>query len=83
MSVVSKWTGVPLTRMDENEMTRLLDMETVLGNQVIGQEEVVIKPLGKLLQGLPGLSGATITGDGNIALIIDVPGLLRAYAEHR
>ncbi len=41
MSVVSKWTGVPLTRMDENEMTRLLDMETVLGSQVIGQEEAV------------------------------------------
>ena len=49
-------------------------------DQVIGQEEVVIKPLGAMLQGLPGLSGATITGDGNIALILDVPGLLRAYA---
>ena len=49
-------------------------------DQVVGQEEVVIKPLGAMLQGLPGLSGATITGDGNIALILDVPGLLRAYA---
>lgn len=48
-------------------------------DQVIGQEEVVIKPLGKMLQGLPGMSGSTITGDGNIAIILDVPGLLKAY----
>jgi two-component system, chemotaxis family, sensor kinase CheA len=44
---------------------------------LVGQEEVVIKPLGRGLQGVPGLAGATITGDGGIALIIDVPELLR------
>lgn len=49
-------------------------------DQLIGQEEVVIKPLGKLLQGTPGMSGATITGDGTIALILDVPSLLKRYA---
>lgn len=49
-------------------------------DQLIGQEEVVIKPLGKLLQGTPGMAGATITGDGTIALILDVPSLLRCYA---
>ncbi|EGV30515.1 CheA signal transduction histidine kinase [Thiorhodococcus drewsii AZ1] len=43
---------------------------------LVGQEEVVIKPLGRGLQGVPGLAGATITGDGGIALIIDVPELL-------
>lgn len=48
--------------------------------QLIGQEEVVIKPLGALLQGLAGFAGATITGDGRIALIIDVPGLMKSYA---
>lgn len=48
-------------------------------DQLIGQEEVVIKPLGRGLQGTPGMSGATITGDGRIALILDVPGLLRHY----
>lgn len=37
---------------------------------LIGQEEVVIKPLDKLLQGTPGMSGATITSDGHIALIL-------------
>ncbi|MGA0332893.1 MAG: ATP-dependent Clp protease ATP-binding subunit, partial [Kiritimatiellia bacterium] len=41
MHVVSKWTGVPLTRMEDNEMSRLLDMETVLSSQVIGQSEAV------------------------------------------
>ena len=49
-------------------------------DQVLGQEEVVIKPLGALLHGLPGFSGATITGDGRIALILDVPSLMKAYA---
>lgn len=47
---------------------------------LIGQEEVVIKPLGALLQGTGGLAGATITGDGGIAIILDVPGLLSMYA---
>ncbi|MEM7291859.1 MAG: chemotaxis protein CheA [Pseudomonadota bacterium] len=49
-------------------------------DQVVGQEEVVIKPLGSVLHGLPGLAGATITGDGNMALILDMPGLLRKNA---
>ena len=49
-------------------------------DQLVGQEEVVIKPLGSILHGTPGLSGATITGDGRIALIIDIPNLLKNYA---
>ena len=49
-------------------------------DQLIGQEEVVIKPLGKMLQGTPGMAGATITGDGTIALILDVPSMLKRYA---
>lgn len=49
-------------------------------DKLIGQEEVVIKALGAKLQGLDGLSGATITGDGKIALILDVPGLMKRYA---
>jgi two-component system chemotaxis sensor kinase CheA len=47
---------------------------------LIGQEEVVIKPLDTLLQGTPGMAGATITSDGHIALILDVPDLLKNYA---
>lgn len=49
-------------------------------DSLIGQEEVVIKPLDALLQGTPGMAGATITSDGGIALILDVPSLLKFYA---
>ncbi|MFT6979258.1 MAG: two-component system chemotaxis sensor kinase CheA [Marinobacter psychrophilus] len=49
-------------------------------DQLVGQEEVVIKPLGRGLLGTPGMAGATITGDGRIALIIDVPSLLQHYS---
>jgi len=52
----------------------------LLVDQLIGQEEVVIKPLGALLHGTKGLAGATITGDGRIALILDLPSLLDRYA---
>ncbi|WP_341232138.1 chemotaxis protein CheA [uncultured Methylophaga sp.] len=51
-------------------------------DQLIGQEEVVIKPLGALLHGTKGFAGATITGDGRIALILDFPELMNTYA-HR
>lgn len=50
-------------------------------DSLIGQEEVVIKPLDALLQGTPGMAGATITSDGSIALILDVPNLLKHYAK--
>ena len=52
-------------------------------DNLIGQEEVVIKPLDRLLHGTPGMAGATITSDGGIALILDVPNLLKAYARRR
>lgn len=48
-------------------------------DQLVGQEEVVIKPLGAFLHGTKGLAGATITGNGKIALILDVPGLVMQY----
>ncbi|MCC5869770.1 MAG: chemotaxis protein CheA [Gammaproteobacteria bacterium] len=44
-------------------------------DRLLGQEEVVIKSLGRRLEALPGFAGATITGDGDIALIIDVASL--------
>ena len=52
-------------------------------DNLIGQEEVVIKPLDNLLHGTPGMAGATITSDGGIALILDIPGLLKHYARRR
>ncbi|WP_406017521.1 chemotaxis protein CheA [Succinivibrio sp.] len=49
-------------------------------DELLGQEEVVIKPLDEILRHTPGMAGATITSDGGIALILDIPGLMRAYA---
>ncbi len=45
---------------------------------VVGQHQTVIKTLGRLYQRLQGLSGATILGDGTVALIVDVPALIRS-----
>lgn len=47
-------------------------------DELLGQEEVVIKPLGPGLRNVPGYAGATITGDGHLALILDLPGLMRS-----
>ncbi|MDR0649647.1 MAG: chemotaxis protein CheA [Synergistaceae bacterium] len=41
----------------------------------VGQQEIVIKPLGKLLLKVKGIAGATILGDGNVALILDAASL--------
>ena len=49
-------------------------------DKLLGQEEVVIKALGDMLHGTVGVAGATITGDGNIAMILDVPNLLKKHA---
>ncbi len=48
-------------------------------NQVNGQEEVVIKPLGVMLKKVSGYAGATITGNGSIALILDLPGVVERF----
>jgi len=42
-------------------------------DELFGQQEIVIKSLGNLLSGLPGIMGATMRGDGSIALILDIP----------
>ena len=49
MAVVSKWTGVPLRRMEEKEAEKLLKMESELEGRVIGQDEAV-KAISKALR---------------------------------
>lgn len=44
-------------------------------DEILDTEEIVVKPLGKQLKGISAYSGATIMGDGRVALILDVPGL--------
>jgi two-component system chemotaxis sensor kinase CheA len=52
-------------------------------DKIMGQQEIVVKALSPLLGHLPGLSGATILGDGRIALIVDIPSLLNAVLQNR
>ena len=44
-------------------------------DELVGQQEIVIKPLGNLLAGIPGIAGATILGNGQVATILDVNSL--------
>ena len=46
-----------------------------LVHAVIGREDVMVKPLGPLFAGTPGIAGATVTGDGRLALVLDLAGL--------
>ena len=50
---------------------------------LIGEQEVVIKSLGKFIGDIRGFSGATILGDGRVALIIDVDGLINIAVQER
>lgn len=50
-------------------------------DKLLGQEEVVIKPLGALLSDVPGMAGATITGDGKVAMILELSELMTHYGE--
>ena len=45
-------------------------------DQLLGEHQTVIKPLGQVFQNLKGISGATILGSGEVAMIIDVPALV-------
>ncbi|MBA6326986.1 chemotaxis protein CheA [Colwellia sp. MB02u-6] len=97
LTIIVREKSIPLFYLDQwlvrnyVEKTRELGHVVIvqLGNQkvgfvvdsLIGQEEVVIKPLDRLLNGTPGMAGATITSDGGIALIIDVPNMLKFYAK--
>lgn len=48
----------------------------VLVDELVGQQQVVIKSLEQNYQKIEGIAGATILGDGHVALIVDVPGII-------
>ncbi|AVX24732.1 MULTISPECIES: ATP-dependent chaperone ClpB [Pseudomonas] len=54
--VVSKWTGIPVSKMLEGEREKLLRMETLLHNRVIGQEEAVVAVSNAVRRSRAGLS---------------------------
>jgi two-component system chemotaxis sensor kinase CheA len=49
---------------------------------LVGEEEVVVKSLGRLIGEITGISSAAILGDGQVSLIVDVPGLLKLAGIH-
>ncbi|QTA83949.1 Histidine kinase, Hpt domain-containing [Desulfonema limicola] len=71
---------IPGKRPDIEQVV-IIDAENfkagIVTDRVIGDHQTVVKPLGKTFKNAEGLSGATFTGDGNIALILDIPGLIR------
>ncbi len=55
-------------------------------DRLLGQQEVVIKPLAEYLTNQPGFSGSTVLGDGSVALIVDVAAVLdraRSFADRQ
>jgi two-component system chemotaxis sensor kinase CheA len=53
------------------------DSAGVVVDRLLGESQTVIKPLGTMFKGIPGISGSSILGNGRVALILDVAGLLR------
>jgi len=51
-------------------------------DQFLGQEQTVIKSLGSCLHHVPGIAGATISGDGRVRLIVDPAGLVGLAQNH-
>jgi two-component system chemotaxis sensor kinase CheA len=77
--------GIPARAMDPWEGIVLIiessgKLCALLVDEMVSKQEVVIKSLGAYMQGLPGVSGGAILGDGNIALILDPVALLQTAA---
>ncbi len=81
IKVVPCWPGLPKTTrlfcpLPIGEGNRIL--RRVAGGKGIGNHQTVIKSLGTLYRKTECISGATITGDGNVALILDLAGIIRS-----
>jgi chemosensory pili system protein ChpA (sensor histidine kinase/response regulator) len=75
---------VDLGNLEENVPVVLVrgggQMLAVEVDHLVGAREVVVKSLGLQFGAVPGLSGATVLGDGSVVLILDIPAMLRADA---
>jgi len=75
----------PETSTDHPELIVVFDIGDkhigILVDDVIGQQQVVIKSLENNYKSVPGLTGATVLGDGSVALILDVLGLATQHKE--
>ncbi len=70
-------------KSEEHDIEQVVIVETegtrvgVVIDEIIGEKQAVIKSLAKVFHGVEGISGATIMGDGAVALILDVAQLVR------
>ncbi len=53
----------------------------LLVDEILGQQQIVIKSLGEALKGIPGIAGGAIMPDGKVGLILDIPGLIKLADE--
>jgi len=67
------WEGILLVVSEDGKSYCLL------ADEIIGRQEVVIKSLGSSLKRVAGVSGGAILGDGRVALILDVKGIVSRY----
>lgn len=63
--------GIVVVVEDEGRQTGLLL------DEILGEQQIVIKSLGETMQGIPGVAGGAIMPDGNVGLILDVGGLVK------
>jgi two-component system chemotaxis sensor kinase CheA len=68
------WTYIVVVALAEQRLGIVVD-------SMLGQKEVVIKPLGNYLGTVQGIAGSTILGDGQVIMIVDVGELMRLSAE--
>ena len=74
--------GGPLPALEHMVIVRASGKRVgILVDRVIGDYQTVIKSLGRTYENADGLSGATILGDGRVALIVDVPKLVKSVEE--
>ncbi|MBS0218470.1 MAG: response regulator, partial [Proteobacteria bacterium] len=78
--------GQPMLKAEEHLQVPLLligsgELKAAVGvDQILGNREIVVKPLGPQLASIPGIFGATVMGDGSVVVILDVAPLARRYA---
>jgi len=53
----------------------------IVVDRLEGEQQVVIKPLGKIFQGIPGLAGSAVLGNGRVAIVLDVGALIDKCVE--
>jgi len=76
---VSKIMSIGVNNSDGGYLVICKIGEKIVGvkvDSVVGQEEIVIKPLGEFMGNINGVGGATISGDGRVILILDIPSMM-------